>query len=34
MNNDELTIRWIENIVGMGDYDTLVMPGYLQGVDA
>jgi hypothetical protein len=31
---DKLHVRWIEQIIGDGDYDTLTIPGYLDGVDA
>lgn len=31
---DKLTTRWIEDMVGSGDYDTLTIPGDLTGVDA
>jgi len=31
--NDEMIIRWIEDICGAGDYDSLTIPGSLQGVD-
>ena len=29
-----MTVRWIDQIIGDGDYDTLTIPGYLDGVDA
>jgi len=31
---DKLTTRWIDSIIGDGDYDTLTIPGDLAGVDA
>jgi len=30
---DKLTIRWIDEIIGNGDYDTLTIPGDLAGID-
>lgn len=31
--SNEMTIRWIEEMVGDGDYDTLTVPGYPEGVE-
>lgn len=31
--SNEMTIRWIEEMVGDGEYDKLTIPGNLEGVE-
>ncbi len=31
--SNEMTIRWIEEMVGDGAYDTLTIPGNLEGAE-
>ena len=31
---DKLTTRWIDSIIGDGDYDSVLIPGDLTGVDS
>ena len=30
---NDMMIRWIDDMVGDGDYDTLTIPGNLEGVE-